>query len=215
MSYSTATWRDEITVSKPETAAPPRPIEKVERSDRQLVEMVLAGDELAFEDLFERHRRLVGRTAGRYLRRPEEVEEIIQIAFTKMYVELANFRGVHELSLAGWLARITANACLDRLRSQRRRPENLECDMPEAEDLDKLRESFAQSGGEQAHVDRDLAEKLLSRLSAEDRVLLELLYLDELTTPEAAQALGWSLSKAKLRAWRARRSLQKVMKKLL
>lgn len=183
------------------------------RSDRQLVEMVLAGDERAFEDLFERHRRLVGRTAGRYFRRPEEIEEIIQIAFTKMYMELTNFRGVHELSLAGWLARITANACLDRLRGQRRRPENLECDLPETEVLDNLRESFA--SGEQAHVDRDLAEKLLSRLSAEDRVLLELLYLDELTTPEAAEALGWSLSKAKLRAWRARRSLQKVLKKLL
>jgi RNA polymerase sigma-70 factor (ECF subfamily) len=216
MSYNTATWRDELTISKPETAVPPRPVEKIERTDRQLVELVLSGDERAFEDLFERHRRLVGRTAARYLKRPEEVEEIIQIAFTKMYLELKSFRGVHELSLAGWLARITANACLDRLRSQRRRPENLECDMPETEDLDRLRESLSgAAGGEQMHVDRDLAEKLLSRLSAEDRVLLELLYLDELTTPEAAEAMGWSLSKAKLRAWRAKRSLQKVLRNLL
>src|SRR6476660_9570148 len=99
MSHST-TWQDDVVISGAHRAVPVVS-ERVERTDLQLVEMVLAGDETAFEDIFERHKRLVARTAARYFRRPEEVEEIIQIAFAKVYFELKNFRGIHELSLAG------------------------------------------------------------------------------------------------------------------
>ena len=187
-------------------------MERFERSDRQLVEMVLAGDETAFEDIFQRHKRLAASVAARYFKRPEQVEEIVQTAFTKMYFELKNFRGLHELSLAGWLSRITANACLDMLRSQKRRPEDLECDLPDPEILGLETSGFS---GEKPHIERDLAAKLLANLSAEDRVLLQMLYVDEFSVAEAAEALGWSVSKTKVRAWRARNALRKIVKKLL
>ena len=213
MSHST-TWQDDVVISGAHKAV--REVsERVERSDLQLVELVLAGDDAAFEDIFERHKRLVTRTAARYFRRPEEVEEIVQIAFAKVYFELKNFRGVHELSLAGWLAKITANACLDRLRSQKRRPEDLACDLPDADDMDRLKAKLSTNSGEQAHIDRDLAAKLLARLPSEDRILLEMLYLDDLSTAEAAEALGWSTSKIKVRAWRARKALQRILKRLV
>ena len=137
-------------------------MERFERSDRQLVEMVLAGDETAFEDIFQRHKRLAASVAARYFKRPEQVEEIVQTAFTKMYFELKNFRGLHELSLAGWLSRITANACVDMLRSQKRRPEDLECDLPDPEILGLETSGFS---GEKPHIERDLASKLLANIS--------------------------------------------------
>jgi len=214
MSHST-TWHDDaVVISGSHKTVGDAAERSLQRSDLQLVEMVLAGDDAAFEDLFERHKRLVARTAARYFRRPEEVEEIIQIAFTKVYFELKNFRGTHELSLAGWLARITANACLDRLRSQKRRPEELACELPDPEDMDRLKAKLSTASDEQAHIDRDLAAKLLGRLADEDRILLELLYLDELSTAEAAKVLGWSRSKIKVRAWRARQILQKILKRI-
>ena len=70
-------------------------VDHVARSDKQLAELVLEGNETAFEELFDRHKRLVASIAGRYFRRPEQVEEIIQITFSKVYFELRNFRGAH------------------------------------------------------------------------------------------------------------------------
>ena len=61
----------------------------VERTDRQLVDLVLAGDEFAFEQIFDRHKRMVAAVAARYYRRPEQIEEIIQMSFSKAFVELA------------------------------------------------------------------------------------------------------------------------------
>jgi len=57
-------------------------VDHVTRSDKQLAELVLEGDETAFEELFDRHKRLVASIASRYFRRPEQVEEIIQINLT-------------------------------------------------------------------------------------------------------------------------------------
>jgi len=185
------------------------------RSDLQLTELVLTGDETAFEELFDRHKRLVASIAARYFRRPEQVEEIIQICFAKVYFELPNFRGLHELSLAGWLSRITRNACIDSLRSQKRRPEDLNCDLSDEERSDLLAFATADDPGEQGHIDRDLADKLLSALAADDRALLQMLHVEGLCIAEAAEALSWSVPKTKLRAWRARRYLQRILKRFV
>jgi RNA polymerase sigma-70 factor, ECF subfamily len=187
----------------------------VARSDKQLAELVLAGDETAFEELFDRHKRLVAAIAARYFRRPEQVEEIIQISFSKVYFELPNFRGAHELSLAGWLSRITRNACIDALRSYKRRPEDLSCDLSDDERNDLLAFASNELTAEQQHIDRDLADKLLSRLSTEDRTLLQMLYVEGLSINEAADALGWAGPKTKLRAWRARNTLRKYLTRLM
>ena len=186
------------------------------RTDPQLVELVLAGDETAFEQIFERHKRTVARTAARYFQRPEQIEEIIQISFAKAFVELAKFRGEHQLSMPSWLGRIAANACLDQLRSQKRKPENLQCELSdgEAESLLDLAVAGGQSS-EHVLVNRDLSQKLLAHLPEDDRALLHMFYVDELSVAEIAGLLGWSASKVKIRAWRARNSLRKVLKRYL
>ena len=133
---------------------------QVERTDRQLVDLVLAGDQYAFEQIFDRYKRLVASIAARYFRRPEQIEEIIQLSFAKVYVELARFRGLHELSLASWIARISTNACFDALRSEKRKPEDLCCDLTdgEAESLSVFASDSPDA--EKTILERDLAEKL-------------------------------------------------------
>lgn len=183
------------------------------RTDAQLVELILAGDETAFESLFDRHKRLVGSIAARYFRRPEQIEEIVQIAFAKAYVEMAKFRGAYELSFVSWLARITSNACLDIIRNQKRKPEDL------IEDLDAsgafVREAVIHRSSEDCTIDRDLADKLLSHLAADDRALLQMLYAEDMTVADAAEQLGWSISRIKVRAWRAKHSLRRILKRYL
>jgi RNA polymerase sigma-70 factor (ECF subfamily) len=186
---------------------------RAERTDGQLVEVVLAGDHSAFENLFDRHKRLAASIATRYLRRPEEVEEVVQTAFAKAFVELKRFRGEHDLSFPSWLAKITTNTCLDLIRSQKRRPEDLAADIVGLE-LAQL-ESAAHQSSEESLIDRDLAEKLLSHVAADDRALLHMLYAEEMSVADAAGHLGWSVSKTKVRAWRARHSLRRMMKRYL
>jgi RNA polymerase sigma-70 factor (ECF subfamily) len=189
---------------------------RVERSDNQLVDLVLAGDGTAFEQIFDRHKRMVALIARRYFRRPEEVEEIIQISFTKAYTEMAKFRGLHERSFSSWLVRITSNACFDMIRGQRRKPERLVCDLSEqeADTLLKLSATSTDSA-EKSIVDRDLVDKLLVGMPVEDRVLLRMMYAEEMSVADIADALGCSNSNVKIRAWRARGVLRKLIRKYL
>jgi RNA polymerase sigma-70 factor (ECF subfamily) len=210
----TGTWQDQSVVSTPHLAEKDI-VNHVARSDKQLAELVLTGDEAAFEEIFDRHKRLVASIAARYFRRPEQIEEIIQISFAKVYFELRHFRGAHELSLAGWLSRIARNASIDALRSHKRRPEDLSCDLAENERAELFAFASNECTAEQKHIDRDLADKLLSRLSLEDRALLQMIYIEGLSIAEAAENLGWAGPKTKLRAWRARNMLRKYLKRLM
>jgi RNA polymerase sigma-70 factor (ECF subfamily) len=64
-------------------------------------------------------------------------------------------------------------------------------------------------------LNRDLAEKLLSRLAAEDRAILEMLDAEEMTVAEVSQITGWSNSKIKVKAHRARTALRKIYKRFM
>ena len=186
------------------------------RTDSQLIELTLAGDETAFEQIFDRHKRTVARTAARYFQRPEQIEEIIQISFAKAFVELARFRGEHELSLPSWLGRIAANACLDTLRAQKRKPEDLHCELSDGESASIADLAAVADDDSETHlVNRDLSQKLLAHLREDDRALLEMYYVDELSVAEIAALLGWSRSKVKIRAWRARGQLRGILKRYL
>ena len=186
------------------------------RTDRQLVDLVLAGDGVAFEQIFDRHKRMVAVVGGRYFRRPEQIEEIIQISFSKVFTELKKFRGAHDLSLASWISRIAVNACLDTLRTQKRKPEDLCCELSssEAESLVEMTGNGMRSAEAQL-LDRDLAEKLLARVGEEDRAVLHMLYAEEMSVAEIAEVTGWSQSKVKIKAWRARNVLRRVLRKFL
>ncbi|HEV7699514.1 MAG TPA: sigma-70 family RNA polymerase sigma factor [Pyrinomonadaceae bacterium] len=188
---------------------------RAERTDNQLVELVLAGDMYAFEQLFDRYKRMVAVVASRYFRRHEEIEELVQVAFAKSYTELGKFNGKFERSFASWLSRITVNTCFDALRSKRRRPETLNCDLSDQE-TDAMLEASASGRADHAALqNRDLADKLLSQLEPRDRALLEMLYTDEMSVAEIADVMGTSQSNVKVRAWRARRYLRKVLGQLL
>jgi RNA polymerase sigma factor (sigma-70 family) len=104
-----------------------------EATDESLVVAICSGDESAFEQLFERHRRRVARITGRFFNRPERVEEIVQEVFTKVYFALDDYSSERGRSFAAWLSRIVINACYDELRRGRRRPESSISDITDDE----------------------------------------------------------------------------------
>ena len=187
-------------------------------SDEALVAAVRAGDDAAFEVLFERHKRRVARVAGRFFRTREQVEDVLQESFTKAYFALQDFAGRREQSFSAWLTRIAVNACYDELRRTRRRAESSLSEIADDERdwlETQLRATGAGSDVEAGAVSRDLAHKLLARLDPEERLLLTLLDAEGLSVAEIAEATGWSVSKVKVRAHRSRAHLRKVLKKYI
>jgi RNA polymerase sigma-70 factor (ECF subfamily) len=187
-----------------------------EWTDDALVAAAGAGDETAFEQLFERHRRQVARIAGRFFPQREQIEEIIQDSFTKAYFALNTYHGTHEASFRAWLTQIAVNTCYDQLRRARRRPEHTveEFDDQEAHEFAGQFRAAA-SDVESALVSRDLALKLLARLNADDRLVLMLLDVEGFSVAEIAEMTKWSVSKVKVRAHRARAHLRRVMQRYL
>ena len=191
------------------------PTREPERADAELAALARGGDEAAFEELFRRHRRRVALIASRFFRQREQVEEVVQESFTKAYFALGEFGGGRDASFAAWLARIAFNTSYDELRRQKRRPEGALEDLTEDETA-RLRERVrGGSDAEEGAVTRDLASKLLARLSPEDRLVLVLLDVEGLSVAEIAELMGWGGSKVKVRAHRARAHLRRVLERFL
>jgi RNA polymerase sigma-70 factor (ECF subfamily) len=184
-----------------------------ESLDDELVASVRTGDEAAFAILFQRHRRSVTRLAYRFFYRREQVEDIVQESFANAYFALGSYRGGQEKSFAAWLSRITVRACYDELRRSRRTETGMS-ELTENEERflsERLRSVGKGSNIESEAISRDLADKLLQRLEPEDRLVLTLLNVADFSVAETAQLTGWSTSKVKMRAYRARKSLQRVL----
>jgi len=181
------------------------------------VAAIAAGDETAFEQLFERYRRHIARVAGRFFAQREQMEEIIQDSFTKAYFALGSYHGTHAASFKAWLTQIAVNSCYDQLRRTRRRPEqSIDINDNESHQFaTQLGALDAASDVERTAVSRDLAEKLLARLRPDDRMVLTLLDVEGFSVAEIAEMTNWSVSKVKVRAHRARAHLRKVLRRLL
>jgi len=186
----------------------------IEATDESLVDAVRGGDDSAFEQIFERHRRRIARMVGRFFHRPERVEEVLQDVFTKVYFALGAYSPERGPAFAAWLSRVAINSCYDELRRARRRPESSISDITSDEVVwlsSQMRPQSASRDAESAVISRDLANKLLARLSVEDRLVLTLLDAEELSVAEIAVIMGWKVSKVKVRAHRARHSLRRVL----
>src|SRR2546423_1439223 len=103
------------------------------RTDDLLVRAVLDGDESAFAEIFDRYKRQVTRTAGKFFRQRADIEECVQKTFTKAYFSLSRFRGGEDRSLAAWLTRITVNVCYDEFRRRHKSGEALLSDLSNEE----------------------------------------------------------------------------------
>lgn len=211
----TVGWQSDNLMSHCEDQSEKNVIQN-EKTDSQLIALILAGGEAEFEKLFDRYKFYVARVANRILRRPEEIEEAVQISFTKIYLELKTFQVRHDFSFVGWIGRITTNVCLDMLRRQKRKPEELICELS-GEEIDFLlmdKPSDFKSI-ENLIIEQDLTEKLMSSLEPEDKAVIRMLYQEEMSVREISEITGWSSSKIKIRAYRARKALRKIIIKFV
>lgn len=178
-------------------------------SDEQLVQAVLGGDETAFAEIFERYKRPMTRTVSRFFRDLTDVEECVQQCFTKTYFSLKNYRGGEENSFPAWMTRIAVNVCYDEFRKRGRRSESLFTEMSDAENdyLETVADGRKPSA-ETSLVASQLAEKVLSGLDPKDRLAMTLVYTEDYTLNEVADAIGITTSNLKSRLFRCRNQIR-------
>jgi len=176
------------------------------------------GDDSAFEEIMRRYSPRVFRFASRFFRQRSLVEDAAQEVFLKAFTELGSFEG--RGSMEGWLTRITTNTCLNMLRSSKRRPELTVSGLTEDEGA-WLENQMADAAGERHRsserslVAADLAGRVLETLSPDDQLVLTLIDGEDASVKEVVEMTGWSESKVKVQAFRARRRMREAVEKLL
>jgi len=176
------------------------------------------GDESAFAEIMRRYSPRVFRVASRFFRQRSLVEDAAQEIFLKTFSELGSYEG--RGSMEGWLTRIATNTCLNLLRSSKRRPELTVSDLTEDESAwldNKLAEAASErhQSIERSLVAADLAGRVLQGLAPDDQLVLTMIDGEDASVKDVAELTGWSESKVKVQAFRARRRMRQAVEKLL
>lgn len=185
----------------------------MEPTEAELIASVLRGDAQSFEPLVQKYSPRVFATVRRYARRDSEVEDIVQEVWIKAFQKLGSFRA--EAPFEHWLMRLTVRTCYDFLRShQRNRELNFsELSDPETDWLEHF-VTQADAGSEHAAAARQLVERILEKLTPAARLVITLLEIEDRSVKEIASLTGWSVPLVKVRAFRARAEMKKILAKL-
>ena len=185
-------------------------------ADSEIVNQVVSGEVNAFEHLLKRYQAHVVRIVKKHI--PfDKVEEVAQDVFVRTYQSLPTFKG--DDGFKQWLSTITIRTCYDFWRKHYRYREIPLSSLSEKHQV-WLEEATSNSSS-QSFYERDsqkeareILDWALDKLSPEDRMVLELVYLEGYSIKEAAKLLGWSTVNVKVRSFRARKKLHKLIKKM-
>ncbi|WP_043585670.1 RNA polymerase sigma factor [Geminisphaera colitermitum] len=180
----------------------------------QCLDRVRMGDQSAARQLVEELSPMVMRIVR--ARRPRRMaeEDLAQEVYLKMFTRLEQYQG--NVPFPHWVSRIAVTTCIDHLRAQQRRPELRWADLSENEAnvLDAVITNDSDRHAPDALAAHELVHKLLGQLSESDRLVLQLLDLEQKTLIEIRELTGWNITLIKVRAFRARRKLQKLFEAL-
>ena len=185
----------------------------MERTEADLIAAVLKGDAASFEPLVEKYSPRIFAMARRYARRESEVEDIAQEVWLKAFEKLGSFRG--EAPFEHWLMRLAVRVCYDFLRGHQRNRETSfsELSQPEEDWLERF-VSQPEASDENADAARQLVSRVLEELSPAARLVITLAEIEQLPMKEVARLTGWSVPLAKVRAFRARVEMRKVLSRM-
>lgn len=175
---------------------------------------VRQGDQRAARDLVEHLYPQVIRIIRAHLPRRTAEEDLAQEVFLKLFTRMGQYQG--KVPFTHWVSRIAITTCIDALRAQKRRPELRWADLSEGEAdvLQAVLRDERQVPQDKSLAARELLELLLGQLSPQDRLVLQLLDLEQRSTAEISQITGWNVPVIKVRAFRARHKLRRLFKNL-
>ena len=181
---------------------------------RVLVDRARSGDDDAARELIRQLYPLVAKIVRGYRPRRTAEEDLAQMIFVKVFQNLAQYSG--KVPISHWVSRIAVNTCRNQLMAEKARPELRHADLSEeqAAMLENLASDNALSPDRKLAA-RDLVEKLLAMLKPVERLVIDMLYLQERSIAEVQKLTGWTAATIKVRAFRARQKLRKQIGGLL
>ncbi|HZL78034.1 MAG TPA: sigma-70 family RNA polymerase sigma factor [Candidatus Limnocylindrales bacterium] len=184
-----------------------------QRAEAELIAAVLKGDAASFEPLVAKYSPRVFATARRYARRESEIEDIVQEVWLKAFHKLKGFRG--EAPFEHWLMRLAVRTCYDFLRGHQRNRESSfsEISEPEEDWLERFMVDPS-SAVEDAAAAKLLVDRVLEKLSPPARLVITLLEIEDRSVKEIAGITGWSVPLVKVRAFRARAEMRKIVSRM-
>lgn len=177
--------------------------------DFELISRAREGDEAAYSQIVQAYRKRILGTIARLIGRPEDVEDVGQEVFLRLYFSMDQLRTPEVFE--PWLYRLTVNAAYDYLRRQRRRREARMADLSEQQVMlaDAAAGSRRQETEQRHKRVRELVGSLLGAISQQDRILLSLKEIEGLSLKELAKIYRVNENALKVRLFRAR---QRVLK---
>jgi RNA polymerase sigma-70 factor (ECF subfamily) len=175
---------------------------------RALVKAALAHDDDAARELVRRLYPLVAKIVRAHRSHRTSEEDLSQMIFIKVFQKLNQFYG--KVPLEHWVSRVAVNTCLNQIAAEKVRPELRHADLSEEEQavVENLATSSADLAPDKRFASRQLVEHLLDLLKPAERLVIDLLYLQDRSVDEIRQITGWSTSLIKVRAFRARRKMK-------
>ncbi len=185
-------------------------------ADQALVERVQQGDKTAFDLLVRKYQQKVLNVIMRYVRDPDEAQDVAQEAFIKAYRALPRFRG--DSAFYTWLYRIAINTAKNMLVSRGRRPPGSDVEVEVAEQLDsgtRLKDqSTPESYIHEEEVMRTI-KKAMDELPEDLRTAIMLRELEGMSYEEIAEAMSCPIGTVRSRIFRAREAIDKKLKPIL
>lgn len=184
--------------------------------DLELVRRVQRGDRVAFDLLVQKYQHRIAHLVSRYIRDPEEVEDVVQEAFIKAYRGLANFRG--ESAFYTWLYRIAINTAKNHLVSAGRRVPDQGVDASEAEQYDSgtlLQEGDTPERQALTNEIEAAVYAAINSLPAELKEAITLRELEGLSYEEIAEVMDCPIGTVRSRIFRARETIDSRLRPLL
>jgi RNA polymerase sigma-70 factor (ECF subfamily) len=187
-----------------------------EEADQQLVERVQKGDKRAFEVLVLKYRHRIFSLVSRFVRDPDEVQDVVQEAFIKAYRALPGFRG--DSAFYTWLYRIAINTAKNYLVSRSRRPPGVDIEIEDAEYLESagsLRDNADPESLLATEQLRAAVDGAIRRLPEDLRTALSLREYEGLSYEEIAEVMRCPVGTVRSRIFRAREAVDAEILPLL
>ena len=183
-------------------------------SDIVLINRIINGDTSAFECIMKRHGEFVLRIVKKHVPK-NEIEDVTQNVFLRIYKSLNMYEG--KGNFKSWLSSITVRTCYDYWRKayQSREVPMNSLTEKQQEWLENTISDYSTTERYEKGLQKEASEILewaLSRLSAEDRMVMKLVYLEGYSGKEVAALLGWSVPYVKVRSFRIKKKLKTILK---
>ena len=176
--------------------------------DAELIYQVLKGNMNAFTFLVNRYQKLVLHITGRLIQRQEEVDDVCQEVFIKVYQHLGKYR--NECKLSTWIATIAYNTSINHLRKDKSK---LEVDADDSAVLKNMTD-YTNDSYEREDLHHYIHQQI-ALLPVHYRTVLTLVHLEEFSYEEVVQITGMPEGTVKNYLFRAKALLKEKLKFLI